>query len=105
MKKFTMKAVAILMLLSMVTLLAPAQQSALKPQVAQELKLQNLPQGLSEANVRAHVMAPAHTRNIEIEEVNEAREARYKIPLVAKNFKATPKLNVGAFGTTMHTIL
>jgi CubicO group peptidase (beta-lactamase class C family) len=105
MKMFTTKAVAILMLFSMVTLLAPAQQSALKPQAAQELKLQNLPQGLSEANVRAHVMAPAHTRNIEIEEVNEAREARYKIPLVAKNFKATPKLNVGAFGTTMHTIL
>jgi CubicO group peptidase (beta-lactamase class C family) len=105
MKMFSMKAIAILMLLSMVTIFTPAQQGALRAPVAQDLKLQNLPQGLSEANVRAHVMAPDHTRNIQIEEVDESREARFKLPFVAKRFKAAPKLNVGAFGTTMHTIL
>jgi CubicO group peptidase (beta-lactamase class C family) len=105
MKTFTMKAVAILMAISFTTIFVPAQQTAVQQQAVQELKIQSLPQGLTEANIRAHVMAPAHTRNIQIEEQNEALEARYKFQTINKNFKSTPKLNVGAFGTTMHTIL
>jgi CubicO group peptidase (beta-lactamase class C family) len=105
MKTFTMKAAAILLALSSITILAPAQQPAVQKQFVEDLKVQNLPQGLSEANIRAHVMAPAYTRNIKIEEVNESLEAKYKFPTLNKNFKSTPKLDVGAFGTTLHTIL
>jgi CubicO group peptidase (beta-lactamase class C family) len=105
MKNVTIKALAIVLALSFTTIFTPAQQTAIKPQVVQDLKIQNLPQGLTEANIRTHVIAPAHTRNIQIEEQNEALEARYKFPKINKSYKATPKLNVGAFGTTMHTIL
>jgi CubicO group peptidase (beta-lactamase class C family) len=105
MKTFTMKAVAILLAISFTTIFAPAQQTAIQQQTVQDLKIQNLPQGLTEANIKAHVIAPAHTRNIQIEEQNEALETKYKLAPIHKTFKSTPKLNVGAFGTTMHTIL
>src|SRR5689334_796037 len=105
MKMFTMKTVSLLLAMSFLTVFAPAQQPAMQKQFVDDLKVQNLPQGLSEASIKAHVMAPAYTRNIKIEEVNENLEAKYKFPSINKNFKATPKLNVGAFGTTLHTIL
>jgi CubicO group peptidase (beta-lactamase class C family) len=105
MKTFTIKTIAILLALSFTTIFAPAQQTAIQRQPVQELKIQNLPQGLTEANIRAHVIAPAYTRNIQIDEQNEALETKYKLPFINKTFKVTPKLNVGAFGTTMHTIL
>jgi CubicO group peptidase (beta-lactamase class C family) len=73
----------------------------------QQLKLQNLPEGLTEATVKAHVIAPAHIRDIQIEKVDPALEVIYKIPAVIKNFKPnlTPKVDIGAFGTVVHNIL
>jgi CubicO group peptidase (beta-lactamase class C family) len=86
---------------------ASAQQTPTlqKQAPAQEMRILNLPAGLTETQVRAHVIAPANVENVVIEEVNPARENFYKFaPKVAK-FVTTPKLDVGAFGTTMHTIL
>ena len=71
----------------------------------QQLRLQNLPAGLTEAKVKAHVIAPAHVRDIQIEKVDPALEVIYKIPPVFKDFKTTPKVDLGAFGTAVHTIL
>jgi hypothetical protein len=73
----------------------------------QQLKLQNLPAGLTEATVKAHVIAPAHVRDIQIEKVDPALEVIYKIQPVIKDFKPTltPKVDIGAFGTVVHTIL
>src|SRR5689334_38127 len=105
MKTFTIKTIAILLALSFTTIFAPAQQTAMQRPPVQELKIQNLPQGLNEATIKMHVMAPLYTRNIQIDEQNEALETKYKLPFINKTFKVTPKLNVGAFGTTMHTIL
>jgi CubicO group peptidase (beta-lactamase class C family) len=73
----------------------------------QQLKLQNLPAGLTEATVKAHVIAPAHVRDIQIEKVDPALEVIYKIQPVIQDFKPTqtPKVDIGAFGTVVHTIL
>ncbi len=102
-----LKALALLLATSLVAMSASAQQTPTlqKQAPAQEMRILNLPAGLTEAQARAHVIAPAHVQNIVIEEVNPARENFYKFaPKVAK-FVTTPKLDVGAFGTTMHTIL
>lgn len=73
----------------------------------QQLKLQNLPEGLTEATVKAHVIAPAHVRDIQIEKVDSALEVIPKIPAVIKDFKPTltAKVDIGAFGTVVHTLL
>jgi CubicO group peptidase (beta-lactamase class C family) len=73
----------------------------------QQLKLQNLPEGLTEAKIKAHVIAPAHVRDIQIEKVDSALEVIPKIPAVIKDFKPalTAKVDIGAFGTVVHTLL
>jgi CubicO group peptidase (beta-lactamase class C family) len=69
------------------------------------MKIANLPLELTEAEIAAHVIAPDHVNNIEIEEVNEAREVRYAIPLQHRQFAVPPRLNVDAFGKAMHNAL
>lgn len=73
----------------------------------QQLKLQNLPEGLTEAKVKDHVIAPAHIRDVQIEKVDPALEVIYKIPAAIKEFKPNliPKVDIGAFGTIVHNIL
>lgn len=70
-----------------------------------KLRFRNLPKGLTEANVRKHVMYPEHVRGVLIEEVDEAKEVRYKFPPITKKFEGTPKVDLGAFGLALHTIL
>ena len=105
MKTFALKLVALLSVASLVTMSAHAQQPSLQRQAPAQQRILNLPQGLTENEARAHVIAPAHVENIRIEETNPAREVFYKLPPKVLQFKTTPKLDVGAFGTTMHTIL
>ncbi len=78
---------------------------AAKPIAATAKKLANLPSALSEETVRARVVAPSNVKNIQIEEVDESKEARLSVAARKIVFKKTPKLNVGAFGTAMHTLL
>jgi len=101
--RFSLKVVVLLVATSLVTLSGPAQQRT-PERNAQELLLQKLPPGLTEAKVRAHVIAPAHTKNILIEEVNPAREIRYKFPALSKTFTITPKVDLAAFGLAVHNI-
>jgi CubicO group peptidase (beta-lactamase class C family) len=76
-------------------------------------QISNLPEGMTEAEVRAHVMAPAHVRDVEVEDVDPAREARYDIgaqgTAVAPNLDVsafgTPTLNLGTFGLKIHKAL
>lgn len=67
--------------------------------------LRGLPQGLSDAQVNSHIMAPEHTKDVNIEETNAGREVHYKFILPAKQFKKVPKLDTGAFGSAVHAIL
>jgi CubicO group peptidase (beta-lactamase class C family) len=65
----------------------------------------SLPSAVTDAQVRAHVIAPPHVRDVVIEEVNAAKEVRAAVSKAARTFKATPTLDVGAFGTAMHAVL
>jgi CubicO group peptidase (beta-lactamase class C family) len=102
MKATSLKLVTLFLLMSLVSIFAPAQQA---PLALQDKRVQNLPTGLNEAHVRAHVMAPERLKNIQIEEIDVNREVLFKLPKNAKVLPAEPTLDVGAFGTTMHTIL
>jgi CubicO group peptidase (beta-lactamase class C family) len=82
-----------------------APKLAAKPVSATAKKLANLPSALSEAAVKAHVVSPSNIKNIQMEEVDEAKEVRLSVAAKKLTFKKTPKLNVGAFGTAMHTLL
>jgi CubicO group peptidase (beta-lactamase class C family) len=106
MKPRVLKVLALLLSTSLIAISASAQQTpSLQKQAPAQQRILNLPQGLTEAQARAHVIAPAHVQNIVIEEVNPARENFYKFAPKVVQFKTTPHLDVGAFGTTMHNIL
>ncbi|MEN9579362.1 MAG: hypothetical protein RJA70_2371 [Pseudomonadota bacterium] len=82
----------------------PASVVAAKP-VVRVASFQNLPQGLSETSVRAHRSVIAQEQHIRAEVVDSAREVFAKMPVAKKDFKKAPAVDVGAFGTAMHTIL
>jgi len=105
MKTLTLKAAALLLATSIVNISALAQQPRTQRPGPQQPAVPQLPQGLTEAKIKAHVIAPAHTRNIRIEEVNPDREVRYKIQLLNRKFNTTPKLDLGAFGLAVHNVL
>ncbi len=65
----------------------------------------NIPTEITEEQIAAHVIAPEHVQNIEIEEINESKEERYQIQLLNRQFTIPPKLNVDAFGKAMHNSL
>lgn len=69
------------------------------------MKIANLPAELTEAEIAAHVIAPEHVKNIQIEEVDESKQVRYDIPVVTRQFVIPPKLNVDAFGKAIHNTL
>lgn len=100
MKNPILKAVAFLLATSLIAIAPRALQVETK-----QRRLRSLPQGLTEAKVRRHVIAPLHVKNIQIEEVDEAREVRFNIPLRSTTFKTTPKPDLGAFGLAIHTVL
>jgi CubicO group peptidase (beta-lactamase class C family) len=73
-----------------------------QPSRTQQLQLQ-LPNELTDARVRAHVIAPAALRSVQTEE--QVRTARLAIPAIARQFSTTPSLDVGAFGLALHNVL
>jgi len=102
MKTFILKVAALLFAMS-INVSALAQQPRTQ-QPRQQQTVPQLPKGLTQAKIKAHVMAPAHTKNIRIEEVNPDREVKYKFPIVSKKFPTTPKLDLGAFGVAINNI-
>jgi CubicO group peptidase (beta-lactamase class C family) len=64
-----------------------------------------LPPELTEAKVRAHVIAPARLQDIQIEEVDETREVHYAFPGVIQKLPPGPRLDLGAFGLAINTVL
>jgi CubicO group peptidase (beta-lactamase class C family) len=71
----------------------------------QQFTIQQLPQGLSQLKIDAHVMEPPHIRNIRMVEVDERKEKLFKAGLRVKTFTRKPRLDAGAFATAFHTIL
>ncbi|OUL21200.1 hypothetical protein BV372_32125 [Nostoc sp. T09] len=69
------------------------------------MKYFNIPAEITEEQIAAHVIAPDHVQNIEIEEINESIEERYQTQLLDRQFSQPPKLNVDAFGKAMHNTL
>ena len=76
-------------------------------------QISNLPEGMTEAEVRAHVIAPPHVSGVDVDVVDPAREARYDIgsqsTAVAPNLDisalGTPTLSLGTFGLKIHKAL
>lgn len=100
MKKMVVKSVGVALATGLVALSLQAQ-----PPVVSQLKLQALPPGITEARIRTHVIAPQRLQNIEIVEPDERKYARLAIPRRVVKFNKKPHVNLGAFGTAVHTIL
>jgi CubicO group peptidase (beta-lactamase class C family) len=100
MKMSVVKLLALLLITGVVASPLHAQQLRVQPRASLAL-----PPELTEAKVRAHVIAPVHLRDIRIEEVDEAREVKYTFPVITKKFAIPPKLDMGAFGLAINTIL
>ena len=102
MRTNTLKVTTFLLLVIALSGVAVAQQV----QQATQLKgVRKFPRGLTEAQLKTHVVAPAHTRNVEIEEVDPARETFYPVPRSNKTLKAKPTLDVTAFSAAIHATL
>jgi CubicO group peptidase (beta-lactamase class C family) len=69
------------------------------------IRLVALPKELPESAIRNHVMDPPNVRNIKLAEVVESREIPLRIPIAPKKFKATPRVDLGAMGLAIHTLL
>ena len=67
--------------------------------------IRKMPKGITVEKLKAHVIQPEHIKNIEMEEVDTAREVSLRIPVNSKKFKAKPKLDVNKFGETIHSAL
>lgn len=64
-----------------------------------------MPKGITLEKLKTHIIEPEHTKNIEIEEVDAAREISLKITANTRKFKSKPKLDVNKFGETVHAAL
>ena len=71
----------------------------------EEPQLRNLPPGVTEAQVRSHVMAPANTQGCQMEEVGLLPEVKMPMRRVATRLTTLPLLDVDAFRTDVHNAL
>ncbi len=102
MRSSILKAFAILAIVIFVASHTPAQREQLE---LQQTGLKRLPRGITVSKLKTHVMAPTHTKGIEMEEVDEAREFTFKVATPTKEFKAKPRLKVEAFAAAVHTVM
>lgn len=96
--------------LVILAVIAPLAGPALSQREAQReyrlAGLRKMPRGLTEAKVKAHVMKPAHTRNIVAEKEEDLEPAfDLKQPTVQYGGGSTPKLNVTKFATFLDSVL
>ncbi|MCA1616828.1 MAG: beta-lactamase family protein [Acidobacteria bacterium] len=73
---------------------------------AQTLGLRRMPRGLTQAKIKAHVIEPAHTKDVEME-ADSADEVAYTVakkPKVRYGAKK-PTLNVEEFAADLHSVL
>lgn len=80
-------------------------QTRKAPERTAEPQLRNLPSGITEAQVGSHVMAPANTKGIQIEEVGPLLDIKLPARRVTTKLTALPRLDVDAFRTTVHNAL
>jgi CubicO group peptidase (beta-lactamase class C family) len=109
------RVVCVTPMLALLALACSEPSSAPPPHEAQPgaSQIANLPEGMTEAEVRAHVIAPPHVRDVDVEDVDLAREVRYDIgpagttaaPNLDISAFGTPTLNLGAFGLKIHKAL
>ncbi len=80
----------------------PIRPGAAQLQLPPDFKIAQLPRALSAATIRTHVMRPLNVQNIKSFEFNGPRLEILRSP---KIFKLKPTLDVGAFGTAVHSLL
>lgn len=102
MRSPSLKAFAILAIVIFVVGHAPAQR---EQQELQQTGLKRLPRGVTVSKLKKHVVVPTHTKGIEIEEVNEAREFTFQRVVPTKVFNVKPRLNVEAFAAAVHSVM
>jgi CubicO group peptidase (beta-lactamase class C family) len=66
--------------------------------------LRRMPKGLTVAKAKTHVIAPAHTRNVEMEE-EPSREVTFAVTKKPVKYKLNPKLNSADFLRDVHSAL
>lgn len=99
MKNLVLKALILLAATIFMSIPAFSQREAQTP------GLRRMPRGLTQAKIREHVIAPAHTRDVEME-IDEANELSYSLSKKPRaQFKAKPKLNGEEFVADLHSIL
>ena len=98
--------IATIAAVSAVATVSQAQRTTPRPTTVTPARaeLTDLPSGVSEETVRAHVASPAGLRAVRTE-VNDERERSYKLASAAKTFASTPHLDVSDFGLAMHSAL
>lgn len=69
------------------------------------LLARQLPSGLSFDSVIRHTAAPPYMKDVRIEEVSPAREARFQLPVQRVSFPRTPQVDLGALGVAIHEVL
>ena len=102
MRSSILKTFAILATILLIASHASAQR---EQQELERAGLKRLPRGLTISKLRTHVIVPEHTKNVEMEEVNEAREVTFKQVIPAKQFKLKPRLKVADFAAAVHTVM
>jgi CubicO group peptidase (beta-lactamase class C family) len=67
--------------------------------------LRKVPRGLTVQKLKTHVLVPAHTKNVEMEVVDEAREVAFKRARPKVTIKSGPRLDVVAFAAAVHEVM
>ncbi len=98
MMKLLLKTLAILAATIFIALPVFAQ-----PEV-QVTGLRRMPKGITVAKVKTHVIAPAHTKNVEMEE-EPGKEVTFAVKRKPIKYKVKPKLNGEDFLRDVHAVL
>jgi hypothetical protein len=108
---------AIAMFLAACSDVASAPRAPATPKGETAAEITNLPEGLTVADVKAHVIAPRHVADARSEDNDPAREIAYRTPALdaapaldriaapGTLVAAVPTVNLGAFGLAIHKIL
>lgn len=102
MRTLILKAASISLILIFMTSPALTQR---EQQDIQLTGLRRIPRGITVQKLKTHVISPEHVRNIEMEELNEAREVSFKRKIPTLNLKLKPRLNVEAFAAAVHDVM
>jgi CubicO group peptidase (beta-lactamase class C family) len=92
--------------LGLMTAIVAGPIAAQRQQPAQQItQIKVMPRDLTEAQLKTHEIAPAHIKNVQIEEVDASREVNATIKINPKNFPKIPTVDLAGFSATVHNVL